>query len=73
VKRIPHFGCSRAFPNSTTKLLQNESVVIREAWQAVEAGSAGYLKRIAVEIRHPALLILRRIAPQLSDLPERTG
>jgi tetratricopeptide (TPR) repeat protein len=46
---------------------------ICEALKAVEAGSAEYLKRIAVEIRHPALLILRRIAPHLPDLPERTG
>jgi tetratricopeptide (TPR) repeat protein len=46
---------------------------IYEALRAVEAGSAEYLKRIAVEIRNPALLILRRIAPDLPDLPERTG
>jgi len=46
---------------------------IYEALRAVEAGSAEYLKRIAVEIRVPALLILRRIAPQISGLPERTG
>jgi Flp pilus assembly protein TadD len=45
---------------------------IYEALRAVEAGSAGYLKRIAVEIRGPATVILRRIAPQLPDLPERT-
>ena len=44
---------------------------IYEALRAVESGSAAYLKRIAVEIRAPALAILRRIAPQLSDLPER--
>jgi len=46
---------------------------IYEALRAVEAGSAEYLKRIAVEIRTPALLILRRIAPQIPDLPERSG
>jgi tetratricopeptide (TPR) repeat protein len=44
---------------------------IYEALRAVEAGSAEYLKRIAVEIRDPALLILRRIAPQLPELPEK--
>jgi Flp pilus assembly protein TadD len=44
---------------------------IYEALRAVEVGSAEYLKRIAVEIRAPALLILRRIAPQIADLPER--
>lgn len=42
-----------------------------EALQAVVAGSAEYLKRVAVEIRTPALLILRRIAPELRGLPER--
>jgi hypothetical protein len=46
---------------------------IYEALQAVEAGSAEYLKRIAVEIRNPALEILRRIAPQLPGFPERTS
>ena len=46
---------------------------IYEALRAVEAGSAEYLKRIAVEIRDPALRILRRIAPQVRDLPERNG
>jgi hypothetical protein len=46
---------------------------IYEALRAVEAGSAEYLKRVAVEIRDPALVILRRIAPQLPDLPARTG
>jgi tetratricopeptide (TPR) repeat protein/GTPase SAR1 family protein len=46
---------------------------IYEALRAVEAGSAEYLKRIAVEIRVPALVILRRIAPQVRDLPERNG
>jgi hypothetical protein len=39
----------------------------------VEEGSAQCLKRVAVEIRFPALEILRRIAPQLPDLPERTN
>src|SRR5262249_47491717 len=38
---------------------------IYEALKAVEAGSAEYLKRVAVEIRDPALVILRRIAPDL--------
>ena len=46
---------------------------IYEALRAVEEGSAQYLKRIAVEIRVPALVILRRIAPRLPDLPERTN
>jgi hypothetical protein len=46
---------------------------IYEALRAVEEGSAQYLKRIAVEIRSPALVILRRIAPRLPDLPERTN
>ena len=46
---------------------------IYEALRAVEEGSAQYLKRIAVEIRSPALVILRRIAPRLPDLPERTA
>lgn len=46
---------------------------IYEALRAVEAGSAEYLKRVAVEIRDPALLILRRIAPQLPDLPGKVG
>ena len=46
---------------------------IYEALRAVEAGSAEYLKRIAVEIRDPALKILHRIAPQVRDLPERNG
>jgi Flp pilus assembly protein TadD len=46
---------------------------IYEALRAVQAGSAEYLKRIAVEIRDPALKILRRIAPQVRDLPEREG
>jgi Flp pilus assembly protein TadD len=45
---------------------------IYEALRAVEEGSAQYLKRVAVEIRTPALTILRRIAPRLPDLPERT-
>jgi hypothetical protein len=38
---------------------------IYEALKSVEAGSADYLKRVAVEIREPALIILRRIAPEL--------
>jgi len=42
---------------------------IYEALRAVEAGSAEYLKRVAVEIRTPALAILRGIAPQPADLP----
>jgi Flp pilus assembly protein TadD len=46
---------------------------IYEALRAAEAGSAVYLKRIAVEIREPAVQILRRIAPRLPDLPERAG
>ncbi len=46
---------------------------IYEALRAVEAGSAEYLKRIAVEIRTPAFLILRSIAPHIRDLPERTS
>ena len=37
--------------------------------KAVEAGSAGYLKRVAVEIRQPASIILQRIAPQLPGVP----
>ena len=45
---------------------------IYEAVRAVEEGSAEYLKRVAVEIRGPALQILRRIAPKLADLPDRT-
>jgi Flp pilus assembly protein TadD/predicted ArsR family transcriptional regulator len=46
---------------------------IYEALRAVEADSAEYLKRIAVEIRVPALVILRRIAPQVRDLPDRNS
>jgi hypothetical protein len=46
---------------------------IYEALRAVEEGSAQYLKRVAVEIRTPALVILRRIAPRIPDLPERTN
>jgi tetratricopeptide (TPR) repeat protein len=42
---------------------------IYEALIAVEEGSAEYLKRVAVEIREPALQILRRIAPELPGLP----
>jgi hypothetical protein len=45
---------------------------IYEALRAVEEGSAQYLKRVAVEIRYPAEKILRRIAPRIPDLPERT-
>jgi tetratricopeptide (TPR) repeat protein len=45
---------------------------IYEALRSVEAGSGEYLKRVAVEIREPALLILRRIAPVLPGLPGRT-
>jgi len=40
---------------------------IYEALRAVESGSAEYLKRVAVEIRTPALDILRRIAPNLRE------
>jgi hypothetical protein len=39
---------------------------IYEALRAVEAGSVEHLKRVAVEIRHPAQVILRRIAPQIA-------
>jgi Flp pilus assembly protein TadD len=46
---------------------------IYEALRAVEAGSAEYLKRVAIEIRTPALVIFRRIALRLPDLPERIG
>ncbi len=46
---------------------------VYEALEAVESGSAEYLKRIAVEIRRPTLEILRSIAPQLPDFPERIG
>ena len=45
---------------------------IYEALRSVESGSAQYLKRTAVEFRAPALDILRRIAPDLRDMPERT-
>lgn len=38
---------------------------IYESLKSVEAGSAAYLKRVAVEIREPASVILRRIAPAL--------
>jgi len=44
---------------------------IYEALRAAETGSAEYLKRIAVEVRTPALEILRRIAPDLRDIPAR--
>lgn len=43
---------------------------IYEALKAVEAGSARYLKKIAVEIREPATLILKRIAPELPGSSE---
>ena len=46
---------------------------IYEALRAVEGGSGEYLKRIAVEIREPALQILRRIAPSLSGLPAQSS
>jgi tetratricopeptide (TPR) repeat protein len=46
---------------------------IYEALRSVEEGSGEYLKRVAVEIREPAQLILRRIAPKLPGLPARTG
>ena len=45
---------------------------IYEALRAVDEDSAEYLKRVAVEIRGPALQILRRIAPKLANLPDRT-
>ena len=45
---------------------------IYEALRSVEEGSGEYLKRVAVEIREPALQILRRIAPELPNLPART-
>ncbi len=38
---------------------------IYEALRAAEAGPGEYLKRVAVEIREPAMTILRRIAPEL--------
>jgi len=38
---------------------------IYEALQAIEAGSTAHLKRIAVEIRDPAQVILGRIAPRI--------
>ena len=41
---------------------------IYEALKAVEAGSGDYLKRVAVEIREPAQIILRQIAPELPGL-----
>ncbi|MDP2999213.1 MAG: tetratricopeptide repeat protein [Bryobacterales bacterium] len=46
---------------------------IYEALRAVEEGSSEYLKRVAVEIRDPAMKILRRIAPELSGLASRTN
>jgi cytochrome c-type biogenesis protein CcmH/NrfG len=42
---------------------------IYEALRAVSAGSVDYLKRVAVEIREPATIILGRIAPELPGLP----
>jgi hypothetical protein len=44
---------------------------IYEALRAVEEGSGEYLKRVAVEIREPALVLLRRIAPELPGVPAR--
>ena len=44
---------------------------IYEALKAVEAGSGEYLKRVAVEIREPAAIFLRRISPALANIPER--
>jgi hypothetical protein len=41
---------------------------IYEALKAVKEGSGEYLKRVAVEIREPAMVILRRIAPELDGL-----
>ena len=46
---------------------------IYEALRAVEEGSGAYLKRVAVEIREPALVFLRRIAPELPGVPARTS
>lgn len=46
---------------------------IYEALRAVEERSGEYLKRVAVEIREPAQVILRRIAPELPGLPPRNG
>jgi Flp pilus assembly protein TadD len=45
---------------------------IYEALRSVQEGTGEYLKRVAVEIREPALIILRRIAPELPGLPSRT-
>jgi hypothetical protein len=44
---------------------------IYEALRAVESGSTEYFKRIAVEIRDPAMIMLRRIAPELQGLEGR--
>ena len=38
---------------------------IHEALRAAESGSPEYLKRVAVEIRDPASVILGRIAPNI--------
>jgi Flp pilus assembly protein TadD len=46
---------------------------IYEALRAVEECSGEYLKRVAVEIREPAQVILRRIAPALPGLPPQNG
>jgi tetratricopeptide (TPR) repeat protein len=46
---------------------------IYEALKSVEAGSGEYLKRVAVEIREPAMQILRRIAPELPGTSGRTN
>jgi Flp pilus assembly protein TadD len=45
---------------------------IYDALKAVEAGNADYLKRVAVEIRDLAQIMLRRIAPQLPGLASST-
>jgi hypothetical protein len=41
---------------------------IYEPLRAVEEGSADYLKKVAVEIREAAVLVLQRIAPELPGL-----
>jgi tetratricopeptide (TPR) repeat protein len=46
---------------------------IYEALRAVGEGSANYLKKVAVEIRDPAVGLLRRIAPELPGLAEPAG
>jgi hypothetical protein len=43
---------------------------IYDALKAVMAGSGEYLKSVAVEIREPAAIFLRRIAPMLSQIPD---